>query len=427
MLNKLKWQFVFINMVLVLLVIFPTFMYMHFTLKKEMFDDSMMAMEEGMRQFDLPEGAEVKDFNPLDAREPMGKAPNIDARFNNFFNTMFVELDSDNNVLRTHSRSNYTIEEESLKVIIDEILQSDLKQGEIEDLNLRYMVNVKNGSKYIALLDTSYEKMVLADQSRTFVLIACLIFIVFFGISIILSKVTIKPIEKSWNQQQQFISDVSHELKTPTAVILANTSILALNENLKEDKKWVDYIDIEARRMKKLIDDLLFLSRSDGTKDEKVLYNIPISDVVLNTTLPFEALIFELDRKLELETDIDKDLYIKGDESQIKQLLTILIDNALKYSLDNSKITISLKHDSNKNRVVLKVNNPSLPIEKDDLEHIFDRFYKVDKARTRTENSYGLGLAIAKEIVTSHKGKISVSNSIDRGTTFKVTFNNIES
>ncbi len=423
MLNKLKWQFVFINMVLVFLVIFPTFMYMHLTLKNQMFNDSIMAMEEGMRQFDLPEGVEEKNFNPLDAREPKDKEPDKDARFNNFFNTLFVELDSNNNVTRTHSRSNYTIEEEDLNIILDEILNSNLEQGEIEDLSLRYMVRDFNDVKHIALLDTSYEKMVLADQSRTFVLIACLIFVVFFGISIVLSKIIIKPIEKSWNQQQQFISDVSHELKTPTTVILANTSILALNDNLKEDKKWVDYIDIEARRMKKLIDDLLFLSRSDATKGEKVLYNIPISDIALNTTLLFEALVFELDKKLSLETDIEKDLYIKGDESQIKQLLTILIDNALKYSLDKSKITISLKKDINKNRVVLEVNNPSLPIDKDDLEHIFDRFYKVDKARTRTENSYGLGLSIAKEIVTSHKGKISVKNSGDIGTTFKIAFN----
>ncbi|MFV0519339.1 MAG: sensor histidine kinase [Lachnospirales bacterium] len=422
MLKKLKWQFVFVNMILVLLVIIPTFSYMHLNLKKEMYLNSMEAMEEGFIQFDMPDVGNEKNFNPF-VLENRTERPAGKGGFEYFFNTFFVELDENNEIVRTHSRSNYTISDENISLILDEILDKEQKQGDIDDLNLRYLVREFEGNTKIAILDTSYEKMMLGEQSKTFIVIAIVIFVIFFGISIILSNMMIKPIEKSWNQQKQFISDASHELKTPTAVILANTSILLQNDNLNEDKKWIDYIDIEARRMKKLVEDLLFLSKSDYTKDDKSLYNFSISDTVLNTILPFEAVIFEMNKKIQLNSDIEQNIFIKGDESQIKQLVTILIDNALKYSFDNSEIWISLKHDIVKNKVVLKVNNPSDIIDKNDLEHLFDRFYKVDKARTRNANSYGLGLSIAKEIVNIHKGKIYAENDEINGTTITVSFN----
>ncbi len=433
MIKKLKRQFIGINMILVMLVIIPTFIYMQVNIKSDLQKDGFMAIEEGLKQFGNKRfdgnGGNSLDFKPndyilQDENNDFGAPPNLNE---NFFNTYYVTLDKDLNVLETHSRSNFVIADEDIDIIVEEIIATGEKRGVLEDRNLRYVVkNYTNqdGEELatIGFMDITFEQNLLANQRDMFLMISFVILIVFFGISVFLANHIIKPIEKSWKQQQQFVSDVSHELKTPTAVILANTSILKMNPDLNEDKKWVDYIEIEAKRMKKLVEDLLFLSKSDFSKNEQVLSSFSLNDVVLNSTLPFEAVLFESEKNVEMVTDISKDeSLILGDESQLKQLVNILLDNAYKYSLENSKINISLKKDSTKNNVILKVNNMSEVISEDDLEHLFDRFYKVDKARTRDGNSYGLGLSIAQEIVLNHKGKISVKSNEAEGTTFKVT------
>lgn len=433
MIQKLKREFIAVNMLIILLVIIPTFMYIQYNLKTSLAHDSYMAIEEGLKRF----GNAAPGFNPDDIKPKEYILPNkydgLPDANNNFFNTFYVTLNEELDIVDTFSRSNFVIADEDLSTIVNRVLENEGSDGDdrgvLKDLNFRYIIkkyskveDTGNEVEYITigLMDISYENMVLSSQRDTFIVIALLMIIVFFGISVFLSNMIIKPIEKSWKQQQQFVSDVSHELKTPTAVILANTSILKMNPDLGEDMKWVDYIEIEAKRMKKLVEDLLFLSKSDYSKMEQMMSSFSFSDVVVNTTLPFEAVLFESEKGVELETEIDEDCRIIGDENQMKQLVTILLDNALKYSLDNSKVKITLTKDTSKGNVVLKVNNMSEVIAKEDLEHLFDRFYKVDKARTREGNSYGLGLSIAQEIVNSHKGKISVkSNEVD-GTTFKI-------
>ncbi len=431
MIQKLKRQFIGINMILVMLVIIPTFVYMQLNTKNDMAMDSYMAIEEGLNQFgnkrdDLGGIGINPEFKPKDFVLKDGEEPVTPPMLNeNFFNTYFVTLDTELNILETHSRSNFVIDDEDINIIVNEIMTTGESRGILLDRDLRYVVKTYTTPEgveetAIGFMDISYELNLLANQRDMFLMISFVILIIFFGISVFLANHIIKPIEKSWKQQQQFVSDVSHELKTPTAVILANTSILKMNPDLNDDKKWVDYIEIEAKRMKKLVEDLLFLSKSDYKKSEQVLSSFSLSDVVLNSTLPFEAILFESKKNVEIVTDITPDNIIIGDENQLKQLVNILLDNAFKYSLENSNINISLKQDTTKNNVILKVNNMSEVISEEDLEHLFDRFYKVDKARTRDGNSYGLGLSIAKEIVSNHKGKISVKSDAENGTTFKI-------
>ncbi len=432
MIQKLKRQFIGINMALVMLVIIPTFIYMQINTKNDMAQDSYMAIEEGLNQFGNKRNdmgmVENPDFKPKDYVLKDGEELVTPPMLNeNFFNTYFVTLDKELNIIETHSRSNFVIDDEDINIIVSEIMKTGERNGILVDRDLRYVVKTYTNPEgveetTIGFMDISYELNLLSNQRDMFMMISFVILVVFFGISVFLANHIIKPIEKSWKQQQQFVSDVSHELKTPTAVILANTSILKMNPDLNEDKKWVDYIEIEAKRMKKLVEDLLFLSKSDYKKSEQVFSSFSLSDVVMNSTLPFEAIIFESKKNIELVTDITQNNIILGDENQIKQLVNILLDNAFKYSLENSNISISLKQDSAKSNVVLKVNNMSEVISEEDLEHLFDRFYKVDKARTREGNSYGLGLSIAKEIVSNHKGKISVKSDFESGTTFKIVF-----
>ncbi len=169
--------------------------------------------------------------------------------------------------------------------------------------------------------------------------------------------------------------------------------------------------------MKKLVEDLLFLARIDDKSQKDAMYDVDLSDLVFETTLPFEALMFE--SNLTFESNIDPDIKVKGNQERLKQLILILLDNARKYAFENTLVKVNLVKENNK--VMLSVSNKGEVIDEEHIPFLFDRFYKVDKARTRNEDSFGLGLSIAKEIVDLHDAKISVT-SVDEATTFTITF-----
>lgn len=207
-------------------------------------------------------------------------------------------------------------------------------------------------------------------------------------------------------------NDASHELKTPLSVILASSE--AFEDNPKE-KKWLINIKEEANRMNLLITDLLELAKTEQKNIN--LKDGDLSKVVELSTLTFEGKAFE--NNIKIDYDIAPNIKIKMSENSIKQLVEILLDNAVKHSIEKSTINISLREDSN--QVELLVKNKGDKIPKGEEEKIFERFYRVDKARNRDSNRYGLGLAIAKNIVLNHNGKISAYSSNDT-TTFKVLF-----
>jgi signal transduction histidine kinase len=235
-----------------------------------------------------------------------------------------------------------------------------------------------------------------------------------------LARWTLKPVALSWEQQKQFVADASHELKTPLTVILANTGILLSHkqDTIEAQSKWIEYTQTEANRMKKLIDDLLFLAKADAAHKSLIQSTVNLSDVLWHCILPFESVAYE--NGVRIDTNIEPDLCFMGNEGQLQQLVVILIDNACKYAGRSGLVTVNLvrKYDE----LILKINNTGAIIPTDHLNHIFDRFYRVDTARTRERGGYGLGLAIAHTIVDTHKGNIRVtSNEID-GTTFEVRF-----
>lgn len=243
-------------------------------------------------------------------------------------------------------------------------------------------------------------------------------FFVFFAISVLLSTWILKPVEKSWQQQNRFVSDASHELRTPITVILANLNILSSKKDdlIKTQYQWIDNTKEEANRMKQLVDELLFLARSDDRQNKLVFSKIDLSELLLSRMLSFEALAFE--KGIRLDYDISDDLNIIGHEGNVKQLISILLDNAMKYCGD--KGSVYLKAFSLKDRTYVLVKNSGDLIDAEDLKHIFERFYRTDKSRSRTEGGYGLGLAIAKTIVDNMHGKISVLSDKENGTVFKL-------
>ena len=211
-----------------------------------------------------------------------------------------------------------------------------------------------------------------------------------------LTKRIVKPAEESFNKQKDFIADASHELKTPLSVITASAE--ALEANPKE-KKWLNNIKSESDRMNNLIIDLLDLAKTENGSMELTIGNL--SKVVEHSVLTFESIAFE--KNIKFDYHIDKDINIKMNENSIRQVMEILLDNAIKHSSERGKVEVNLTDGK---EIVLTVTNTGDPIPKGEEEKIFERFYRVDKSRNRNENRYGLGLAIAKNIIASHNGTI---------------------
>lgn len=233
-------------------------------------------------------------------------------------------------------------------------------------------------------------------------------------ISRVIAKRISEPVEEAFAKQKQFVSDASHELKTPLAIIQASAESLENNPN---KQKYLENIKSETVKMTSLVNGLLELSRTDGASLKMVLKEANLSKLIEKKALSFESLIFE--NKMTLEAKIESGIILNCDQDKIKELLSILLDNAIKYGEPKSVIKVELS--KNKTEVFLSVTNKGKEIPLEEREKIFERFYRVDKSRNRKSGSFGLGLSIAKNIVENHHGNISVS--CEKGyTTFKVVF-----
>lgn len=236
-------------------------------------------------------------------------------------------------------------------------------------------------------------------------------------ISLMLSKIALHPVEESWTKQKQFVADASHELKTPLSVIMANTEIIAShqNETVESQMKWIENTRSEAQRMADLVADLLFLAKNDDGMTVQ-MQDTDYSDCVNTIVLGYEAIFYENHKVFQYA--ISPDLRVFGNDAQLKQLATILLDNANKYSKNDGNIDLRLY--ANGRHAVLTVSNDSEQMTDEQLGHLFDRFYTVDLSRNRNSGGNGLGLSIAQAICQTHDGSISVYCENSR-TTFTVT------
>lgn len=324
-----------------------------------------------------------------------------------------ILLDDNNNILEVINHSNNETSSEKIISIAKKILSNkNIKDRYIGNLYLSdYSYAYSKGDTLIILDNSKIKSSLLLSLE-----VSLFIFIILEILVIVLSKYLtiwiIKPVKESFAKQKQFIADASHELKTPLSVIVASSEAIDITN---QNSKWLKNIEYEANRMNLLISKLLDLAKSERM-EEIVLVNNNLSKTIELSLLTFEGRAFEKDIKLSYE--IEDNINILMDEDSIKELVEILLDNAIKHSKKNGSIKVSLKKDS---QVTLLVQNEGDPIPKGEEEKIFERFYRVDKSRNRKDNRYGLGLAIAKNIVLSHKGKIKAS-SLDGITTFQVTF-----
>lgn len=245
------------------------------------------------------------------------------------------------------------------------------------------------------------------------IMISILSLIVIYIIAKKLSKSIVKPVEETFEKQKQFISDASHELKTPLAVIEANVDVLS---NEVGNNKWMEYIQNEIESMNKLINELLLLAKIENIDSIKNYEQFDLSKQIEIIVSMFESMAYE--KSVKLNSNIQKNINMNGSKEDIEHILSTLIDNAIKHTEEQKEVIVELAKV--KNEIIIQVKNMGQPIPEHERQKIFERFYRIDKSRNRKEKRYGLGLAIAKSTVQKYKGKIEVLYK-QQYTIFKVT------
>lgn len=237
--------------------------------------------------------------------------------------------------------------------------------------------------------------------------------------SIVFSFVAMKPIKKSWQRQLDFTADASHELRTPLAIIQSNLEIVLDNpdELVKSQDKWLNNILNETNRLSKLVDDLLTLSRADSNEVQLSMTELSLNCIIEERISAFNSLADE--RGIKLESSVAPETVIYGDEKRMTQLFTILLDNSIKYMGKAGTIKIEAFPLNKHVQIIFSDNGIGIPTE--DIQKVFTRFYRVDKARARNQGGSGLGLAIAKWIVEAHNGKIILKSGDNKGVVYKIT------
>lgn len=283
---------------------------------------------------------------------------------------------NNNNII---SRTDDVIDE--IKNYAIEAVNSNFDEGYIGN----YIYKVRNlgiNGKEVTLIESKDTIKQLKTTIIVSIVIGALGLIIIYIIAKKISKIIVEPVAKTFEKQKQFVSDASHELKTPLAVIEANADVL---QDKVGENKWITYIQSEVQSMNKLVNDLLTLARMENvvpTNNQK----FDLSKEVQMSVSVFESIIYE--KKVELETNINEGIEFKGDKEDIKHIVSIILDNAIKHTEENGKIIVNTLKE--KNVIKIEIKNQGKAIPEEEREKIFERFYRVDKARSRSEKRYGL-------------------------------------
>ena len=291
------------------------------------------------------------------------------------------------------------------------ILKRNSKNGIIDD----YIYEVKKFDKNIIIISLLENKNTISNIKTMFLFSGIMVVfsvIIVFIIAKKLSIFIVKPVEETFEKQKEFISDASHELKTPLAVIEANTDVL---QDKVGENKWINYIQTEIESMNKLINELLLLTKIENVDNVKEYVELDVSKEVEILLSMFESVAYE--KGVIIENNITENIFLNGNKQDLEHIVSTLTDNAIKHTESGNKVIVNLKKE--KSQFILEVKNMGDPIPSEEKEKIFERFYRIDKSRNRNEKRYGLGLSIAKATIEKYHGKIAVDYK-DGFTIFKV-------
>lgn len=302
-----------------------------------------------------------------------------------------------------------------LTAILEDCLGQEPPEGVIQSYSLRYLRRDNGLYQRMAFVDMSMERAMLREMMGSYLRIALAAFLLLLGVSAILARWATGPVERAWRQQRQFLSDASHELKTPLTVILSNAELLSALPLEERPARWTDNILSESHQMKRLVEEMLTLARADNLALPPVLAEVSLSDVAEDCALAFEPVAFEAGKPLEYH--VAEGVTVPGDGDKLRRLVSILLDNAVKYGAEGGTITLALEKTERQAR--LTVSNPGEPIPAEQLSRLFERFYRADASRGE-KSGFGLGLSIAAVIAQEHKGTLKAESG-GEGTRFLFT------
>ncbi|WP_308722591.1 sensor histidine kinase [Paenibacillus polysaccharolyticus] len=339
--------------------------------------------------------------------------------------SFMIQTDKQWKITDTHSR--FDMEDSFYTQALQKVDQEKTGQGDssrwtgqfaLDGTDWAYVVDPSGDGHMIVFMDVTAQQGILTNLIYTFTVVGLIMLIVIYFLSRYFANRSIAPVREAFEKQKQFIADASHELKTPLAIINTNTDVLLANqeETIESQAKWLHYIKSETERMSGLTNDLLYLTQMEDSRSNLIHTRFNMSDAVESIILPMEAVIFE--KNISLDYSIDPDLMVHGNPEQIKQVVLILLDNAVKYSGPTGAVNITLQKQNHD--VMLTISNTGEGIAPEHLERIFDRFYRTDASRARKHGGHGLGLAIAKSIVEQHKGEIYAKSVVGDGAAFYV-------
>ncbi len=384
MIRKLKWKFVLINMLSVSAVLLAVFLSVFFVNRESIRQNSMTVLQRVITLDEPPTvssgGAHVQ-------------IPYFTVRI--FGGTAYLA-----------GGSYYEFESQAqLQDILNECLAQQRESGVLEQYGLRYLRSSSALSEKIAFVDTSFETATLRGLLLTMALLALPALAILFVISLLLAGRAVRPVERSMQQQRQFLSDASHELKTPLTVILSNVELLEEELPQGDGRKWLSNIGAESQRMKTLVEEMLTLERSESAPAVTFAL-LSLSELVMEEILRFEPLAYEAGKPLR-ET-LAEGITVQGSSDALHRMVSVLLDNAIRYGLAGEEISVTLRADGRK--ALLTVSNAAAPLTEEQLRHLFQRFYRSDSSRGE-QSGFGLGLPIARAIARQHGGELKAEQA----------------
>ena len=377
MINKLRKKIFWIIQISLTIIILGIIVFFATSSYKNTITSSTMFMDRIEVKEDKQEKEEKKEIEKENGK--IDKPTDFDA----FINPFLADIEGvyklqikDNEILRESEDVNDEIREYAKKIS---------KKTQEEGYIGNYIYKIRkfgNNGKEITLMENEDAIKRLRITVISGISVGLIGIVVIFIIAKKIAKIIVKPVEESFEKQKQFVSDASHELKTPLAVIEANADVL---QDKVGENKWITYIQKEVQSMNKLVNDLLTLAKMESTNNMNI-QEFDLSKEAQMSVAVFESMIYE--KEIKLETNIAEDICFNGEKEDIKHIISIILDNAIKHTEKNKKIIVNVQKE--KNDIKIEIKNQGEPIPEEEQERIFERFYRVDKARNRSEKRYGL-------------------------------------
>lgn len=417
MIRDLRKKFILVAMLSTMLVLTAIMGVVNFSNYREMLDraDEMTAL---LEQNDGKFPEEPSWHEQDDTETPPAKPENDEKDKSRFsvetpFETRYftVTVDENGEVTDCDLDRIAAVDEETAEEYTQTAQQKNKTTG-FQGIYRYRVTETEDGAKYV-FLDCRREISNFRTVLVTTISVSLLGLAAVFVLVVIFSRMVFRPVEESIQKQKRFITDASHELKTPLTIIDANTEVMEMESG---ESQWTKSTRKQNQRLSGLVQQLVTLSRLDEEKglEEKCEFNL--SEAVSECVQPYESLAQTREKNLTL--NIEEDITYTGDERSIRQLAGILMDNAVKYSSENGNITLTLKKKGKK--IFLEVYNDADDLPQGKLDVLFERFYRLDSSRNSGTGGSGIGLSVAKAIVQAHKGKITAENKNGRGLTITV-------